>query len=79
MRIGLGVDMARKSALIDSEGFQTGNSWNRASTEEAEEGFTQSLFEQEEGCNECGYDGPLRSTRKGWKCPECRRIVIPLE
>jgi len=70
--------MARKQ-LIDSEGFQTGNSWNRATTDQAEEGFTTALFEQEEGCAECGYDGPLRSTRKGWKCPECRRIVIPSE
>ncbi len=70
--------MGRKQ-LLDSDGNSTGNSWNRANNVEQEEGFTTGLFEQEDGCPHCGYDGALRSTRKGWKCPECREIVIPSE
>lgn len=69
--------MGRKH-LLDSEGIATGNSWNRADIGE-DPGYTGSLSEQEDGCPECGFDGQLRSTRKGWKCPECRAIVIPTE
>lgn len=64
--------------LLDSDGFPTGNSWNRAEPEE-DTGLIRGLAEQEDGCPHCEYDGQLRSTRKGWKCPKCRAIVIPLE
>lgn len=67
----------RKRQLLDSEGASTGCSWTSADAED-DEGFRQ-LLQSEEGCPECGYDGPLRSTRKGYKCPDCRTIVIPSE
>lgn len=67
-----------KKQLLDADGMSSGNSWNQAITNSSEEGFTTALFEQEDGCD-CGYEGQLRSTRKGWKCPSCRKIVIPLE
>lgn len=71
--------MGRKQ-LVDSDGVATGNSWNRADNDEDEDrGFTGRLFEQEDGCPYCGFEGQLRSTRKGYKCPECREIVIPSE
>jgi hypothetical protein len=68
--------MTRRKSL-DSEGMGSGNSWNRAEIEEDYSAW--GLIDQEEGCDECGYEGPLRSTRKGWKCTECRKIVIPAE
>ncbi len=67
--------MPRKRGLVDSEGMPTGNSWTSPDDEE-ERGF-RSLIDQEEICHFCGYDGPLRPTRKGYKCPECREIVLP--
>lgn len=71
--------MGRKQ-LLDPDGAATGNSWNRAHTEDDEqEGFTAGLFEQQDGCPFCEYEGQLRSSRKGWKCPKCREIVIPSE
>lgn len=69
--------MAKKQ-LLDSDGVPTGNAWNRAEVEESNDNFS-SLFEQQDGCPYCGFDGQLRSTRKGYKCPECREIVIPAE
>lgn len=69
--------MGRKQ-LLDADGASTGNSWNRAETD-GDEGFTAGLFDQEDGCPYCGFEGQLRSTRKGYKCPECREIVIPSE
>lgn len=68
--------MARRIRLVDSDGLSTGNSWNRV--EDEEEGF-RSLLEAEDGCPYCNYEGSLRSTRKGWRCPRCREIVIPSE
>lgn len=67
----------KRKHLVDPDGLPTGNSWNRAET--TEDGFMAALYEQEDGCPECGSDKPLRSTRKGWKCPDCREIVIPSE
>lgn len=34
------------------------------------------LYEAEDECQHCGYYGPLRSTRKGYRCPDCRKIVV---
>lgn len=71
--------MARKQILVDSDGNPTGNSWNSGDNdEESLDGF-RALIEQDEGCPYCGYEGHLRSTRKGYKCPKCREIVIPTE
>lgn len=69
--------MSRKAQLFDADGLPSGNSWNKAHIDEAESLWD--LADQEEGCPECGFEGPLRSTRKGYKCPECREIVIPSE
>lgn len=68
----------RKRSLVDSDGMNTGNSWTSKAIDE-EESFFRNLSEQDEGCPECDYEGPLRSTRKGWKCPSCKEIVIPVE
>jgi len=72
--------MPRKHGLIDADGNSTGNSWisNRDGDEE-EEGFRSLFTSQDDGCTACGFEGPLRSTRKGYKCPKCRTLVIPSE
>lgn len=71
--------MSRKKTLVDFDGIPTGNSWTTLDdSEEALEGF-RVLIAQEEGCPYCEYEGVLRSTRKGYKCPKCREIVIPNE
>lgn len=71
--------MGRKQ-LLDSDGVATGNSWNRVGDDEDyDKGFTGGLFEQQDGCPFCDFEGQLRSTRKGYKCPKCREIVIPSE
>lgn len=70
--------MSRKHVLVDLDGISTGNSWTNPTDNEHDAGFRQ-LIEQDDGCHHCGYDGQLRSTRKGYKCPECRQIVIPAE
>lgn len=67
-----------KKELLDSNGATTGNSWNRANTDD-DTGFMSGLYEQQDGCVYCDYEGQLRSTRKGWKCPRCKEIVIPSE
>ncbi|NJL55765.1 hypothetical protein HC928_11655 [bacterium] len=68
--------MRKKSPLFDLAGNPSGNSWTSAHIAEEEESLWD-LAEQDEGCPECGYEGPLKSTRRGWKCPECREIIIP--
>ncbi len=66
-----------KKQLFDADGLPSGNSWTSAAI--AEEESLWDLADQDDGCPLCGYDGQLRSTRKGYKCPECREIVIPSE
>lgn len=34
------------------------------------------LYEAEDSCPECDYYGPMRSTRRGWRCPKCRTLVV---
>jgi hypothetical protein len=70
--------MTRKRGLVDFDGLPTGNSWTTRDDDDVETGF-RSLIDQEEVCHFCGYDGPLRPTRKGYKCPKCREIVLPAE
>jgi len=33
----------------------------------------------EDGCYCCEYEGPLVLGRKGYICPECKELVLPLE
>jgi hypothetical protein len=72
--------MARtqKQVLVDSDGNLTGNSWT-SSAQDEDATFQSLLEDQDDGCPFCGFDGQLRSTRKGYKCPECREIVIPVD
>lgn len=64
--------------LYDSEGINTGN--RRVGVDHEETGcFFDSLYEQEDYCPNCDYEGPLELKRKGYRCPECRSIVIPNE
>jgi len=70
-----------KRMLVDPDGNCSGNTWNSARNDEDEyddENTFKSLLEQDEGCP-CGYEGALRSTRRGWKCPKCKNIVVPSE
>lgn len=39
--------------------------------------FFGHLRDLDDECPECGYEGVLRSTRKGIQCPKCKAIVIP--
>ena len=71
--------MPRKRALVDSDGNATGNSWISGRDEEESEGWRALLSESDDGCSSCGFEGPLRLTRKGYKCPQCRTLVIPNE
>lgn len=70
--------MSRKH-LVDLDGLPTGNSWTSNNDDDDRDDGFRHLIEQDEGCHHCGYDGQLRSTRKGYKCPQCRQIVIPTE
>lgn len=67
----------KKFPLFDSSGMPSGNTWTSSHIDDRESLWD--LVEQDEGCPECGFEGPLRSTRIGWKCPSCREIVIPSE
>lgn len=69
--------MSRKAQLFDRDGLPSGNSWTSSNIDDGESLWD--LADQTEGCPECDYEGPLRSTRKGWKCPSCRHLVIPSE
>lgn len=72
--------MPKRRALVDSDGNSTGNSWISSSDDEGDEdSFRALLATQDDSCPECGFDGPLRSTRKGYKCPRCKALVIPSE
>ena len=48
--------------------------------EEDGQSFFSSLYEQEDGCPECGC-GPLVLRRRGYMCPNrsCRLLVLPNE
>jgi hypothetical protein len=66
--------------LLDEAGLPTGNRHVKAIRPSDESnGSLFDLYEQEEGCPYCEYDGMLRSTRKGYRCPQCKEIVIPHE
>ena len=44
--------------------------------EEERNGFFDHLYETEDECQRCGYFGPLKSTRKGYRCPDCGKLVV---
>lgn len=64
-----------KSKLYNLEGF-TGNTQKKAHIPE-DDSFFSTLYEAEDGCPECGFEEPLILTKRGWKCKQCRTIVIP--
>jgi hypothetical protein len=48
--------------------------------EEPSESMFDSLHSYEfEYCPKCHYDGPLDAKRKGYTCPKCRTIVLPMD
>lgn len=63
--------------FYDDEGF-TGNRQKMAMIED-EKSFAAELLDRDEGCHLCGYEGILQLTKKGWKCPQCRKILIPYD
>lgn len=71
--------MSRKRILIDADGMSNGNSWTKNDDNDNDEGFRALLTVQDDGCYVCEFEGPLKSTRRGYKCPVCRTIVIPSE
>lgn len=47
--------------------------------EEEPNGIFSSLQTCDPVCQECGYDGPLVSKKRGYTCPECHTLLLPLE
>lgn len=41
--------------------------------------FGSNLFYMEDYCPYCDYEGPLDPRRDGYRCPECRELVLPNE
>lgn len=37
------------------------------------------LYEADDECPKCEYYGPMRPTRKGYRCPECRALVVRID
>lgn len=69
--------MARRRRLNDEE--RSLEDLENEGSEAEVQGFFGHLRGNEDECPNCGYYGPMRSTRKGMKCPECREIAIPTE
>ena len=42
-------------------------------------GMFDSLFDIAEECLECGYEGPLTLRKRGYQCPECQTLILPME
>ena len=58
----------------------TGNRKKSTGYNEEDDGsFFDSMFEYDQYCDNCGYEGPLDSRTKGYTCPDCKELVIPAE
>ena len=40
-------------------------------------GIFDALWDLEEGCYACGYEGALVLKRKGYICPKCKELILP--
>lgn len=58
----------------------TGNRIKRSHIEEEDCcSMFDSVYEFENYCENCGYEGPLEARSKGYTCPDCRYLVLPTE
>lgn len=69
--------MARRKRFNEDE-FNLEDLENEGSEAE-NDSFFDHLRSFDDECPNCGYFGPMRSTRKGMKCPDCREIVVALD
>ena len=47
--------------------------------EDEPNGIFDSLFDIDESCLECGYEGPLTLRKRGYQCPECQTLILPMQ
>lgn len=45
--------------------------------EDEPNGMFDSLRDAFDGCDDCGYEGPLDLKSRGYICPECKTLILP--
>lgn len=46
--------------------------------EDEPNGIFDSLLDNMDYCPECEYEGPLTLRQRGYVCPECKTLILPM-